>query len=95
MGIKVKPTANMPVKVLYDFIQHLEECSLLCKTVSKFQLDHLIIVLFLMVPNFSSVHKIFDRIERLGTMIWLNYIFHGFCLEQNYSGQVLREKGLL
>lgn len=51
MGIKVKPTANMPVKVLYNFTQHLEEYSLLCKTRSKFQLAHLIVVLFLLEPD--------------------------------------------
>ena len=48
MGIQVKPPTNMPVKVLYNFTQHLEEYSLLCRTLSKFQLTHLIIVHFLL-----------------------------------------------
>lgn len=38
----------MPVKVLYNFTQHLEEYSLLCKTLSKFQLTRPIIVRFLL-----------------------------------------------
>lgn len=43
-----KTTTNMPVKILYNFTQHLEEYSLLHKTLSKFQLTHLIIVHFLL-----------------------------------------------